>query len=54
MMTDVENMFQDNELLHQKKVLNSIGNEDKVLGSKKQWTHARDDKASDETINKTC
>ena len=59
MMTDAENLLNDDKflqilLIHQKRVLNIIGNEGKVLGSKKQWAYKRVDKASDETISKTC
>ena len=59
MMTDAENLLNDDKflqilLIHQKRVLNIIGNEGKLLDSKKQWAHERVDKASDETIGKTC
>ena len=59
MMTDAENLLNDDKflqilLIHQKRVLNIIGNESKLLDSKKQWAHERVDKASDETIGKTC
>ena len=59
MMTDAENLLNDDKfvqilLIHQKRVLNIIGSEGKLLDSKKQWAHERVDKASDETIGKTC
>ena len=66
-MTDVENILNDDEFFvgtvdtlkegvdqHRKReFLIRAVSKGKVLGSKKQWTHEKIDKASDGTINKT-
>ena len=65
-MGDVQNILNDDEFFgdivdtpkkgitqHKKReYLKSTISEDKALGTKKQWTHERIDKASDEVINK--
>ena len=66
-MADVENMLNDDDFLadtvdtqkegveqHRKpECLKSAISKGKILGGKKQWTHEKFEKASDETINKT-
>ena len=66
-MTDVESILNDDEFFadtvdtpkegieqHKKReCLKSTIGKGKVLGRKKQWTHEKIDKASNETINKT-
>ena len=66
-MADVENILNDDEFFGdtvdtpkegleqhgKRKCLKGVISKGKVLGGKKQWTHERVDKASDETVNKT-
>ena len=66
-MADVENILNDDEFFGdtvdtpkegleqhgKRKCLKGVISKSKVLGGKKQWTHERVDKASDETVNKT-
>ena len=64
-MTDAGSILSDNEFFadtvdtpkegveqyRKQECLKSALSKAKILGSKKQWTHERVDKASDETIN---